>query len=82
MPSHEATVTSKGQVTIPVSVRRALGLAHGGPVVFAEENGAVILRSARKPTLSELLAGFDPARHRHSAEDRVWDDAPRGKETL
>ena len=76
------TLTSKGQVTIPVALRRALGLANGGPVVFTEENGAVVMRSARKPTLSELLAGFDPARHRHSVEERVWDDASRGKETL
>ena len=82
MAAHRATVTSKGQVTIPVAVRRVLGLADGGPVEFAEEGGVVTLRSARKPTLSELLAGFDPARHRHTAEERVWDDEPRGNETL
>lgn len=82
MPCHPATVTSKGQVTIPVEVRRALGLADGGPVVFSNEDGVVTLRSARKPTLTELLAGFDPAKHRHAPEERVWDDAPRGKETL
>ncbi len=82
MRSHQATVTSKGQVTIPVEVRRALGLADGGPVVFTSEDGVVTLRSARKPTLTELLAGFDPAKHRHTPDERVWDDAPRGKETL
>ena len=82
MSGHEATVTSKGQVTIPVAVRRALGLADGGPVLFTEEHGIVTLRSARKPTLGELLAGFDPAKHRHSAEERVWDDQPQGKESL
>ena len=82
MSAHEATVTSKGQVTIPVAVRRQLGLADGGPVVFTAEQGVVTLRSARKPTLDELLAEFDPAKHRHSAEERVWDDLPRGKESL
>ena len=82
MRAHKATVTSKGQVTIPISVRRAMGLTDGGPVEFTEENGVVTLRSARKPTLTELLAGFDPERHRHSSDDRAWDDAPRGREAL
>lgn len=82
MEARQATVTSKGQVTIPVDVRRALGLAEGGPVEFIYEDGVVTLRSAKKPTLTELLAGFDPEKHRHSAEERVWDDAPRGRETL
>lgn len=36
-----ATVTSKGQITIPVEVRRALGLAPGSRVVFVlREDGA------------------------------------------
>jgi AbrB family looped-hinge helix DNA binding protein len=82
MATYHAIVTSKGQVNIPVEVRRALGLADGGPVLFSNENGVVTLRSARKPTLTELLAGFDPAKHRHTPEERVWDDAPRGKESL
>jgi AbrB family looped-hinge helix DNA binding protein len=83
MQTRQATVTRKGQVTIPVDIRRALGLAAGGPVEFAyQDDGAVTLRAARKLTLTQLLAGFDPERHRHSAADRVWDDEPRGAETL
>jgi AbrB family looped-hinge helix DNA binding protein len=81
-PVQEATVTSKGQVTIPVEMRRALGIADGGPVVFTLGDGVLMLRSARKPTLTELLVGFDPDKHRHSPEERVWDDVPRGKESL
>ncbi len=80
--TRQATVTSKGQVTIPVEMRRALGIVEGGPVTFTLADGALVVRSARKPTLTELLAGFDPARHRHSPEERVWDDAARGKESL
>jgi len=80
--TQEATVTSKGQVTIPVEMRRALGIASGGPVTFTLDDGVLLVRSARKPTLDELLAAFDPAKHRHTAEERVWDDEPRGKEVL
>lgn len=35
MPS--AKVTSKGQITIPVEVRRALGLKSGSEILFLEE---------------------------------------------
>lgn len=78
-----ATVTSKGQVTIPSEIRRALGLKdEGGPVTFMLEDGIVTVRSARKLTLTELLAGFDPMQHRHSPEERLWDDEAKGAETL
>jgi len=79
----EATVTTKGQVTIPVDVRRVLGLKpEGGPVVFVVNGGVVTVRSARKVTLEELMAGFDPEKHRYTPEERWWDDPPIGKEVL
>jgi len=40
-----AAVTSKGQITIPIEVRRKLGLKPGDRVRFVEgENGEFILR--------------------------------------
>jgi antitoxin PrlF len=39
-----ATVTSKGQVTIPVEVRRALGIKIHDKVAFVSENGSVRLK--------------------------------------
>lgn len=42
-----ATVTSKGQITIPVSVRQALGLDAGDRVVFVElEKGQFAMMAA------------------------------------
>jgi hypothetical protein len=46
-------------------------------LVFRSQDGVVTVASAKKPTLTELLAGFDPAKHRHEPEERVWDGAPR-----
>jgi hypothetical protein len=51
-------------------------------VVFTLGDGMLTLRSARKPSLGELLAGFDPAKHRHGPDERLWDDSPLGKESL
>jgi len=33
------TVTQKGQVTIPISIRKNLGIKPGNKVVFSQENG-------------------------------------------
>jgi antitoxin PrlF len=43
-----ATVTSKGQVTIPVTVRRALDLAPGSRIVFHVEDDIVVVEGVRK----------------------------------
>jgi len=51
-------------------------------VVFTLGDGMLTLRSARKPSFGELLAGFDPAKHRHGPDERLWDDSPLGKESL
>ncbi|MFU8889980.1 MAG: AbrB/MazE/SpoVT family DNA-binding domain-containing protein, partial [Trueperaceae bacterium] len=39
-----ATMTSKGQVTVPVEVRRRLGLRQGDRVAFDVEDGVATLR--------------------------------------
>ena len=41
-----STVSSKGQVTIPIEVRRRLGLKEGDRVEFVEEDGVTALRAA------------------------------------
>jgi AbrB family looped-hinge helix DNA binding protein len=44
-----ATVTSKGQITIPQPVRRRLGLKTGDRVEFVYGEGGVVLRPKRLP---------------------------------
>ena len=52
-----ATVTSKGQVTIPVELRRAMGVREGDKLLFElEPDGTVQLRPTKYPTI-ESLAG-------------------------
>jgi AbrB family looped-hinge helix DNA binding protein len=49
-----ATVTSKGQITIPIKVRKALGLKPGVRIDFYEtENGEYVLR-AKTGSIKEL----------------------------
>ena len=54
-----ATVTSKGQITIPVEVRRAMGLEPGTKVFFApnEKGEFVLSRSCSLMELAGCLKG-------------------------
>lgn len=38
-----AKVTSKGQITIPIAIRKALGLREGDKVLFMEQDGHVVM---------------------------------------
>ena len=51
----EATLTSKGQITIPQKVRNALKLKAGGKVVFFLEEGEAIMIPKTKDPMKELL---------------------------
>jgi len=47
--SLQSTVTSKGQVTVSVEIRRRLGLKQGDRVEFAVSSGRTVLRRAPEP---------------------------------
>jgi AbrB family looped-hinge helix DNA binding protein len=45
-----STISSKGQVTVPIEVRHRLGLKQGDRVEFLFEDGRTVLRPARTET--------------------------------
>jgi len=51
-------VTSKGQVTIPVAMRRKLGVKDGDKVVFIEEGNRIIIDNAAMVALKEVQDAF------------------------
>jgi len=49
----EATMTSKGQLTIPADIRSALGLTAGERVVFTQlADGTTVMRAKRRSIAS------------------------------
>ena len=40
----EVSVTRKGQITIPVELRRKFGIMEGSKVEVAEEEGSIVIR--------------------------------------
>ena len=62
----EATITNKGQVTIPADIRKALGLTAGERVVFTQfDDGTTLMRTKRRSIL-DLEGLLEPARVRHT----------------
>lgn len=69
-----ATVTSKGQITIPVSVRNSLGLSAGDRVDFVElSDGNYELVPATRSVAS--LKGFFGAPPEHAVSIEEMDSA-------
>lgn len=65
-----ARLTSKGQVTVPKTVRDALGITEGDEVVFRVEGNRAIL--ARTPDFLSLAGTVSvPAAKRNVAWDEV-----------
>ena len=43
---HTTVVSSRGQVTLPSTVRKALGIAPGDTLILEERDGEIVLRLA------------------------------------
>lgn len=57
----EATVSSKGQITIPADIRKSLGLSAGERVVFTRlDDGTTVIRAKTKSVL-ELKGMLKPS---------------------
>ena len=47
-----AKVTSRGQITLPLAIRKKLEVQEGDKVVFYEENGRIFVENAAKLTVA------------------------------
>jgi len=45
--NNSSTISSKGQVTVPIEIRKRLGLAPGDRVEFVVEDDRTVIRPAR-----------------------------------
>jgi AbrB family looped-hinge helix DNA binding protein len=66
-----ANISTSGQITIPLAIRKRLGLSDGGKVVFWEENGRVVVENA--------LAGDQKRQNRKDAVRKIRDLRARCK---
>lgn len=65
--SFRAKVTSKGQITVPVEIRRSLGVKPGDSIRFEQQEGGIrVVRDASQSPLEKLrgigIPGVGPGR--------------------
>lgn len=53
-----AKITTRGQITIPIEIRRKLGVKDGDKVVFLEENGRIVMGNAAMLALKMAQESF------------------------
>ena len=53
-----AKVTSKGQITIPIEIRKKLGIKNGDKILFVEESGRVYMMNSSMDALREAQRSF------------------------
>lgn len=53
-----AKVTSKGQITIPIEIRKKLGIKNGDKVLFVEEAGKIYILNSSMDALNEAQSAF------------------------
>jgi len=69
-----AKVTSKGQITIPIAIRKRLGVKDGDKILFIEDEHGVVMMNASLNALREVQKTFEGAAGElgiHSEQDVV-----------
>lgn len=68
-----STISSKGQVTVPLEIRKRLGLKEGDRVEFVVEGDRTLIRPARSiPNPFEQFVGLFDAFPRGKDEINAW----------
>lgn len=66
----KAKITSKGQVTLPVEVRRRYGLEPGDEIAFRMGQGGLRILPLKRRPLTEFRGVF-PARRRYPGKEAI-----------
>jgi AbrB family looped-hinge helix DNA binding protein len=64
-----AKITANGQITIPIDIRKKLGVRVGDKVVFFEDGGQIIVANATKIAFANLRNGFSGESERLGLQD-------------
>ena len=68
------TVTEKGQIAIPTSIREAAGIKKGDTLVVIEADGKILLEKTKKIS-KEIKDDFkDLLKHSEVVAKKLWDN--------
>lgn len=64
-----AKVTVRGQITIPIAIRKKLNIKDGDKVIFLEEDGRIIMENSAMVALQEAQEAFKGEAERLGLKD-------------
>ena len=64
-----AKITTRGQLTLPIEIRKKLNVKEGSKVVFTEENGRIIIENAGMLALREAREAMQGEAERLGLKD-------------
>ena len=64
-----AKVTTKGQVTIPKSIREMLGLKEGSKILFIQKGSDIVIKNSAMLALEKIQDAFDGEAERLGLEN-------------
>ena len=80
MMQKQARITTKGQVTVPRDIRRALGVRPGDSLLFESDSGGIRVRSVRARSPFEKYRGIgNPGIRSGRSAVRRWLRELRGR---
>lgn len=53
-----AKITSKGQITVPIGIRKKLGVKEGDKILFVEEQGRIVIMNSSMEALHKAQIAF------------------------
>ena len=64
-----AKITLRGQITIPIEIRKKLGVKDGDKVIFLEESGRIVIENSVKVALKDVQNSFKGEAERLGLKD-------------
>lgn len=68
-------ITDKGQISIPVEIRRAVGISEGDELVVVHSNGRICMEKVKTSNFRDLLKHSEKVAEKlwSNKEDEIWD---------
>jgi AbrB family looped-hinge helix DNA binding protein len=64
-----AKITTRGQITLPLEIRKRLKVGEGDKVVFYEDNGRIVVENAAKLAFAQVREDFKGEAERLGLQD-------------
>ena len=64
-----AKITSRGQITIPIDIRKKLGVSEGDKIIFFEDQGRIVIANAAKIAFAKMQEAFKGEAERLGLKD-------------